>query len=114
MSYSVNGQHNILKHTILSSSSLYICSHLDNVIFQKNLNIGGKLSGIQIPDDLILSRSDSLQNFDGPLNFASDVNIYGTLSIAETLNGNSLSQMCDLLEPKPGSRQRLSIRGKNY
>lgn len=80
------------------------------MIFEKPLTIGGRLSGILFPDDLILSRSDSIQNFYEPLHFASDVNIYGTLS-ADTLNGYSLSQMCDLLDPRPGFLQRLTIGG---
>ncbi|XP_055320364.1 uncharacterized protein LOC129577415 [Sitodiplosis mosellana] len=83
----------------------------DNAIFDKSLNIGAKLSGIQIPDDLILSYSDTLQNFNEPLSFASDVEIVGTLSISETLNGFSHALICELLEPRPDSSQNLTIEG---
>lgn len=84
---------------------------VDNVIFNKSLNIGGKLSGIQIPDDLILSHSETLQNFNEPLRFASNVEIVGTLSISDTLNGFSHAQICELLEPRPDTLQNLTIKG---
>lgn len=69
------------------------------------------MSGIQIPDDLILSHSDSLQNFNEPLRFASNVQIDGTLSISDTLNGFSHAQICELLEPRPDTLQNLTIKG---
>lgn len=84
----------------------------DNVIFKKSLKIGGTLSGIQIPDDLILRQSDSLQNFNGPLTFASDVKIFGTLTVADKLNGFNLGKMCELLEPQSDvPPQRLTVKG---
>lgn len=85
---------------------------LDNVIFKKSLTIGGTLSGIRIPDDLILRQSDSLQNFNEPLTFASDVTIHGTLTIADKLNGFNLRKMCELLEPQSDTPpQKLTIKG---
>lgn len=76
------------------------------------MNIVGTLSGIQIPDDLILSQSDSLQNFNEPVTFASDVNIFGTLTIGDKLNGYNLEKMCELLEPQPyATPQKLTIKG---
>lgn len=90
-----------------------LCSFIDNVKFKKTLNIGGTLSGIRIPDDLILSQSDSLQNFNEPITFASDVNIVGTLSIADKLNAFNLRKMCELLEPLPDvAPQKLTIKGE--
>lgn len=89
-----------------------IGSLLDNVHFKKSLTIGGTLAGIRIPDDLILGNSDSLQNFNGPLTFASNVNIIGTLSIADKLNGFNLGKMCELFEPQSDvSPQKLTITG---
>lgn len=87
---------------------------IDNVKFKKSLNIGGTLAGIRIPDDLILSQSDGLQNFNEPLTFASEVNIIGTLSIADRLNGFNLGKMCELMEPSPDyPPQQLTISGQH-
>lgn len=84
----------------------------DNVVFKKSLNIGGTLSGIRIPDDLILSKSDGLQNFNVPVTFASDVKVFGTLTIGDKLNGFNLGKMCELLEPQPyAAPQKLSVGG---
>ncbi|XP_031630094.1 uncharacterized protein LOC116345133 [Contarinia nasturtii] len=83
----------------------------DNIIFKKNLTIGGKLSDIQIPDDLILSHSDTLQNFNEPFVFAGDVEIIGTLAIADKLNGFNHAQFCNLIESKPDIQHRLIIKG---
>lgn len=81
------------------------------MVFKKSLNIGGRLSGIQIPDDLILSHSDSLQNFNEPVSFGSNVEIIGTLTIADKLNDYNMAKMCELFEPPPGVWQNLTIKG---
>lgn len=84
----------------------------DNVVFKKSLYIGGTLSGIRIPDDLILSQSDGLQNFNVPVTFASDVKVFGTLTVGDKLNGFNLGKMCELLEPQPyAAPQKLTVGG---
>lgn len=83
----------------------------DDIVFEKSLRFNGRLSGMQFPDDLILSYSKTLQNFVEPISFGSAVNISGTLSISDTLNGYNFSQMCDLLEPKKENTYRLTIKG---
>lgn len=75
------------------------------------MSVGGKLADISIPDDLILGYSESLQNFNEPIVFASNVEIIGTLSIFETLNGHNHAQICDILQPKPDAQQKLTIKG---
>lgn len=113
----VNNNRKFLLHVdcrqLAANWPLKIHSLADNVIFKKSLNIGGTLSGIRIPDDLILSQSDSLQNFNVPVTFASDVKIVGTLTIGDKLNGFNLGKMCELLEsPQPyAAPQKLTIRG---
>lgn len=123
LSYVIFGNNSILISDFKTANSyctliaanwpLKIYSLADNVIFKKSLNIGGTLSGIRIPDDLILSQSDSLQNFNVPVTFASDVKIVGTLTIGDKLNGFNLGKMCELLEPPQpyAAPQKLTIRG---
>lgn len=77
------------------------------------MNVGGKVADISIPDDLILGYSESLQNFNEPLSFGSDVAIVGTLSIFETLNGQNHAQICELLQPPPNAQQKLTIKGND-
>lgn len=77
------------------------------------MSVGGKLADISIPDDLILGYSESLQNFIEPIVFESNVEITGTLSIFETLNGHNHAQICEILDPKPEGRQKLTIKGDN-
>lgn len=84
----------------------------DKVVFKKSLNIGGKLSGLQIPDDFILNYSDGLQNFNEPMNFATKLSIDGTLTIADKLNDYNMAKMCELFEPPPNVLQNLTVRGK--
>lgn len=46
------------------------------------------------------------------MTFASDVKIFGTLTIADKLNGFNLGKMCELLEPQPDvPPQKLTIKG---
>lgn len=91
---------------------LLIYSFIENVIFEKSLNIGGRLNGLKIPDDLILRESDTIQTFNGPLTFASDVNVFGTLTVGN-LNGVNLQKKCELFEPPPNALpQKLIIAGK--
>lgn len=80
-------------------------------MFKKTVKLNGRLSGIQFPDDLILSYSKTLQNFVEPMEFETAVNISGTLSISDTLNGYNFSQMCDLINPKNDHTYRLTIKG---
>lgn len=75
------------------------------------MNIGGKLSGIQIPNDLIVSQSDSLQNFNEEVNFASNVEIRGTLSIEDKLNHFNVAKMCELFDATSDSWVNLTING---
>lgn len=76
--------------------------------------MSGKLSGIRIPDDLIFSQSDGLQTFNEAFTFASTVNIFGTLSIADQLNGHHFKKMCEFLEPPPNAPLKLTIKGQPY
>lgn len=71
----------------------------------------GKLSGIRIPDDIILRQSAALQDFFEPLTFTSNVNIIGTLSISDTVNERIYNRMCDLLQPDEQNEYRLHVNG---
>lgn len=81
------------------------------MIFKKSLNIGGKLSGIQIPNDLIVSQSDGLQNFNEEVIFANNVEIKGTLSIEDKLNHFNVAKMCELFDPMSDNWVNLTIDG---
>lgn len=81
-------------------------------MIKKSLRLAGRLADIKFPDDLILSNSDKLQNFVAPIHFASTVNVSGILSISDTLNGNSFSTMCNLIDPKSDYGNELTIKGE--
>lgn len=74
--------------------------------------MNGKLSGIRIPDDIILRQSFALQNFYEPLTFTSNVNIIGTLSISDTINERFYNRICDLIQPNEHNEYRLHVDGK--
>lgn len=83
----------------------------ENVTFESPIELDGKLSGIQMPDDLILSESNALQNFIEPIILAGNVTIRGTLTISELLNNRDFSHMCGLLQPNQPSDYRLHVEG---
>lgn len=84
---------------------------LVNVTFEKSIDLRGKLSGIQIPDDLIFYQSNALQNFYEPVVLGGNFNIHGVLTILETLNGRDYTNICDLAQPNPLSDYRLHVEG---
>lgn len=93
------------------SNLSFVSPYLENVTFESPIELDGTLSGIQIPDDLIVSESNALQNFLEPLTLAANVTIHGTLTISETLNNRDVERMCGLLHPNQQSDYRLHVEG---
>lgn len=95
-----------------SLSLLFVSPYLENVTFESPIELEGTLSGIQIPDDLILTESNALQSFLEPLSLAANVTIHGTLTIAESLNNRDVKRMCGLLHPNEQSDYRLHVEDR--
>lgn len=69
------------------------------------------MSGIQVPDDLILSQSHALQKFNEPFTLGANMHISGLTTISETLNMRDFNGICALLQPSPADNHRLHIAG---
>lgn len=83
----------------------------DNVVFKRSLIIDGKLSGIQIPEDLILSQSNDIQILYQSVSVASNVDITGILLIEDRLNQISVPKMCELFDQSSNTWSNLTIEG---
>lgn len=103
------------KLLLIECMNIYIqFNFIENIKFEKSLNIDGRFAGMLFPDDLILSHSHFLQNFAETITFSSPVHVLGTLSVSDTLNGFNFPQMCDLIEPKHDTNYGLEIKGIHF
>lgn len=76
-----------------------------------SVEMGGKLSGIKFPDDLILRASEKIQNVDGYLKFDANLTVHKTIEVIEKINGINFTRMCELISPEPDSKYGLLVYG---
>lgn len=73
--------------------------------------MGGRFSGIKFPEDLILRKSDSIQNVDSYMIFNGNLTVYNTIHITDSINRINFPRMCELISSDPYSNFGLIVYG---
>lgn len=68
------------------------------MVIKKNVLLDGQYSGLRIPHDILLRKSQTEQMFSSSVVFANYINVTGNVYI-EYLNGVHLDILCDLMAP---------------
>lgn len=84
----------------------------EKVIVEGSVQLSGQLSGLRLPDDLILRNSTQVQNVNAAFVCEGAVRIYGQLYIEDTLNHHNFSRMCDLISENEFSPYGLVVNGE--
>lgn len=92
---------------------IFLISNSETLIIQKSINLDGNYSGIRIPQDLILKKSATDQEFIGSVSFANKLEVTEYVDI-DQVNGIRLDTVCDMVTmPTDGfGPYGLEINGK--
>lgn len=83
----------------------------EHISVEDSIILGGKLSGIRFPEDLILRTSDQIQVVESFMKFGADVSVHKNIEVIKNINGINLARMCELLSPQPESIYGLIVYG---
>lgn len=61
------------------------------------LTVGGQISGINFPSDIIVKDASERQQMIGNIQFDKNLNVSGQVFLDENLNGINLDRLCDLV-----------------
>lgn len=89
-----------------------LISIAETVVVEGTVQLNGRLSGLRLPDDLILRNSSQVQSVDELLVCEGSVRIYGEMVIADTLNRHNYSRMCDFISESEYSPHGLVVNGE--
>lgn len=83
----------------------------ENIIIEQSLQLQGPLSGIRVPNDLILRNSTEIQILSKYITFNGNVKVYDTLTIQDTINSINYSKICELISSNDLTPYGLQVIG---
>lgn len=85
----------------------------ENIVIEQTIQLQGPLSGIRIPNDLILRNSSEIQILSKYITFNANVKIFDILTIQDTINSINYSKICELISSADITPYGLQVIGKS-